>query len=100
MPLPPHLPPGPDSHPVLNVARWIRDPFRFLDLARAQYGDTFTLRIGVLTAVVLSDPEAVKQVFALGPDEAHAGEANFILKGFLGPGSLLLLDGAPHQRHR
>jgi cytochrome P450 len=96
----PSLPPGPESHPALNMARWLRNPFRFLDLARARYGDTFTMRIGVLTAVIVSEPEAVKQVFALGPDEGHAGEANFILKAFLGPGSLLLLDGAPHARHR
>jgi cytochrome P450 len=52
------------------------------------------------TFVVVSDPEVVKQVFALGPDDAHAGEANFVLKPFLGPNSLLLLDGAPHMRHR
>ncbi|MGH7435647.1 MAG: cytochrome P450, partial [Polyangiaceae bacterium] len=96
----PFLPPGPEGHPMVNMARWLRDPFRFLDLARAQYGDTFTMRIGVLTAVIVSEPDAVKQVFALGPDEGHAGEANFILKAFLGPSSLLLLDGAPHQRHR
>lgn len=94
------LPPGPESHPMLNMARWIRNPLRVLDLARAAHGDTFTLRLGVLTAVIVSEPEAVKQVFALGPEEAHAGEANFVLKAFLGPNSLLLLDRAPHQRHR
>jgi cytochrome P450 len=43
---------------------------------------------------------AVKEVFALGQDEAHAGKANIVLKPFLGEHSLLLLDGAEHLRQR
>ncbi len=84
----------------MNTVRWLRDPFGFLDQAHARFGDSFTLRLAMLTVVIVSDPETVKQVFALGPDEAHAGEANAVLKAFLGPSSLILLDGAPHQRHR
>ena len=42
----------------------------------------------------------VKDVFALGPDEGHAGKANIVLKPFLGEHSLLLLDGAEHLRQR
>jgi cytochrome P450 len=82
------------------MLRWIRDPFTFLDRAHANHGDAFTMRLGMLTVVVVSEPEAVKQVFALGAEEAHAGEANVVLKPFLGPNSLLLLDREPHQRHR
>ena len=44
--------------------------------------------------VVVSDPAAVKDVFALGADEGHAGKANFVLKPLVGEHSLLLLDGA------
>jgi cytochrome P450 len=94
------LPPGPDGLVAINTVRWLRDPFGFLEQAHARFGDTFTLRLAMLTVVIVSDPETVKQVFALGPDEAHAGEANAVLKAFLGPSSLLLLDGAAHQRHR
>jgi cytochrome P450 len=93
-------PPGPDSHPVVNLVRWVRDPFGLLDQTRAHYGDSFTLRLPALTVVVVSEPETVKQVFALGAEEAHAGEANAVLKPFLGPNSLILLDREPHQRHR
>jgi cytochrome P450 len=58
------------------------------------------MRLPDLKFVVVSDPDVVKQVFSMTADEAHAGEANFILKPFLGPKSLLLLDGAEHMRHR
>src|SRR5258708_2882893 len=94
------LPPGPEGLPAINMVRWVRDPFGFLDRARARFGDSFTMRLAMLTVVVVSEPEAVKQVFALGAEEAHAGEANAVLKPFLGPNSLILLDRAPHQRHR
>jgi cytochrome P450 len=50
--------------------------------------------------VVLSDPTAVKDLFGLGPDEGHAGKANFVLKPLVGEHSLLLLDGAEHLRQR
>jgi cytochrome P450 len=94
------LPPGPDGLQALNVMRWMRDPFAFLDAAHARFGDAFTMRLPDYKFVVVSDPDVVKQVFSMSADEALAGEANFILRPFLGPNSLLLLDGAAHLRHR
>ncbi len=89
------------------MVRWIRTPFRLLDEAQRRYGDTFTLPLpfGPSTLaggglVALSDPSDIKEVFGFGPDDAHAGEANVVLKPFLGRNSLLLLDGAQHLRHR
>jgi cytochrome P450 len=69
---------------------------------KVRYGDAFTVSLpGLRDALVLvSEPEAVKDVFALGSDEGHAGKANFVLKPFLGEHSLLLLDGAEHLRQR
>jgi cytochrome P450 len=96
------LPSGPTLHPVFQAVRWIRDPFQVLDECKARFGDTFTLRVPPIRGgfVILSDPEDVKEVFALGPDDGHAGKANFVLKPFLGEHSLLLLDGAEHLRQR
>jgi cytochrome P450 len=94
------LPPGLEGVQALNVLRWLRDPFRVLDECHRQFGDAFTMKLLGYQLVIVSDPEVVKEVFALGPDEGHAGKANFILKPFLGDGSLLLLDGAEHLRHR
>lgn len=96
------LPPGPDSLAAWQLLRWIRSPFRFMDECQARYGDPFTLRLPSFDGgiVVLSDPLAVKDMFALGADEGHAGKANFVLKPLLGEHSLLLLDGAEHLRQR
>jgi cytochrome P450 len=83
------------------MVRWIRDPFRLMDESHERFGDTFTLRLPPFGAMVLfSDPEAVKEVFALGSDEGHAGKANFVLQPFVGKHSVLLLDGAEHLRQR
>lgn len=91
---------------MLTMARWIRTPFRLLDETQRRYGDVFTLPLPFApnaekaALVAVADPAIIKEVFALGPDEAHAGEANIVLKPFLGVHSLLLLDGAAHLRHR
>ncbi len=84
------------------MARWVRNPFPVMDECLARFGDMFTLRLPIVPGgmVLVSDPEVVKEVFALGPDEGHAGKANFVLKPFLGEHSLLLLDGAEHLRQR
>jgi cytochrome P450 len=96
------LPPGPTTHPALQMVRWIRQPFRVMEECQARYGDAFTMRLPRMAqgVVVIADPLAVKDVFGLGPDEGHAGKANFLLKPVLGEHSLLLLDGAEHLRQR
>jgi cytochrome P450 len=95
-------PPGPSTPPALQLLRWMRAPFKLLEDAQAQFGDAFTVRLPGLVngVVVVADPLAVKEVFGLGPDAAHAGKANFVLKPLLGEHSLLLLDGAEHLRQR
>jgi cytochrome P450 len=96
------LPPGPSIPRVLQAIRWVRRPFEMLEECHARFGDAFTLRMPGVTApvVIVSDPDAVKDAFAMGADEGHAGKANLVLKPFLGEHSLLLLDGAEHIRQR
>ena len=96
------LPAGFAAPPAIQMLRWARRPFELLEEGQARFGDAFTLRLPRLPrpVVVLADPEAVKDVFGLGPDQAHAGKANVILKPLLGEHSLLLLDGAEHIRQR
>jgi cytochrome P450 len=96
------LPPGPTTLPALQMVQWMRQPFRVMEQCQARFGDAFTMRLPRMPrgVVVLADPLAVKDVFGLGPDEAHAGKANFVLKPVLGEHSLLLLDGAEHLRQR
>jgi cytochrome P450 len=75
---------------------------RLFDDYHARFGDVFSLRLrGVPgTIIMVSDPDVIREVFAEGHDTLHAGEANVVLKPFLGEHSLLLLDDQPHVRQR
>ena len=75
-------------------------PKPFLRRARARYGDVFTMRLQGDDFVVLSHPDAVKEVFTGDPDVLRAGEGNKILLPLLGQHSVLLLDGPRHLRQR
>jgi cytochrome P450 len=96
------LPPGLGSLPAVQLVRWITAPFELLDECSRRFGDAFTLRVPGPASpfVVVSSPEAIKDVFALDGDRAHAGKANVVLKPLLGPHSILLLDGPDHARQR
>lgn len=95
------LPPGPRLPVPVQTAAWMTRPWGFLDRTAARYGDMFTIRLANEgTWVMLSDPDAVKQVFTGPPELLHAGEGNRILLPVLGANSVLLLDDAPHREQR
>lgn len=95
------LPAGPSAPPAIQMLRWIRSPFPLMDECHARFGDAFTMHLpGMPAVVIVADPLAVKEVFGMGPDEGHAGKANFLLEPVVGEHSLLLLDGAEHLRQR
>jgi cytochrome P450 family 135 len=94
------LPPGPRMPRALQTLGWLRRPFPFIERARADLGDTFTIHIARDAFVVLSDPADVKQVFTGDPSIYLAGVSNDILLPFLGHKSVLLLDGAAHMSQR
>ena len=97
----PSLPPGPGLPRAIQTMAWQSRPGPFLTRNRERYGDMFSIKIGTEpTWVVLSDPDAVKQVFTGDPRLLHAGEANEILRPILGDSSVLLLDEKPHMRQR
>jgi cytochrome P450 len=76
-------------------------PTRFFEQCQERCGDYFTLRPAPDRILVMtSDPQAVKEVFTGDPDLLHAGAGNEVLAPILGSGSVLLLDGAEHLRHR
>jgi cytochrome P450 len=94
-------PPSVSMPAPLQVVKWLRSPFEFMEDNAARFGEIFTMRIPALGPVhIISSPEAVKEIFSLGPDLAHAGKANAVLGPFLGRHSLLLLDGSEHIRQR
>ena len=78
--------------------------FRFEAFAtwcRRKYGDFYTIKLPISrTLVAISDPEAIKTVFADRGERMSAGEGNIVLEPILGRFSLLLLDGLEHTRQR
>jgi cytochrome P450 len=86
---------------VAQTAIWSRRAQWMLEQCRARFGDMFTLKIAYEgTWVMVSDPEAVKQVFTGDPRVFHAGEGNQILRPILGENSVLVLDEKAHIGQR
>jgi cytochrome P450 family 135 len=74
---------------------------RYVAACRRRYGSAFTLRVAQLgTIVYLSDPADIKKVFAGDAATYHAGEANSMLSGLLGPASVLVVDEDVHRDRR
>jgi len=95
------LPPGPRLPVFVQTAAWIFRPWDFMERCAARYGDTFTLRLaGEPPLVMVSHPEAVKEVFTGPPELLHVGEVNRILLPVVGANSVLLLDDDPHREQR
>jgi unspecific monooxygenase len=80
---------------------WFSHPYDLLQDCAREFGNTFTLRIiGWGTQVVFSHPDAIRDVFAAGAADLHAGAANGFLRPLMGNGSLLLLEEETHRRQR
>ena len=95
------MPPRPDLSAFMMSAGFMLTPTRFLDACHRRCGDYFTLRPAPDREIVFTvDPAAVEKVFKGDPNLLYAGEGNISLAPILGPGSVLLLDGPEHLRHR
>jgi cytochrome P450 len=97
----PRLPPGPSLAPLAQTLAFIASPSTFLGQTKKRHGDVFTLRLlGAPPLVVLSDPQAIRDVFTGPADVMLAGQANATLEPLVGPRSVLLLDRDEHLRAR
>jgi len=97
----PRLPAGPDWPAPVQVGLWLYRPFQLLRHCRRRYGPTFQLQVLRWDqVVVVSEPDAIREVFTGPTDVMHAGPANDVLRPVVGEGSLLLLDGERHVRER
>lgn len=73
----------------------------FMERCRERYGGTFTLRFPTLDPlVVISDPDAIKALFAADRDNTLPSGRALTLEPILGPRSVLLLEGEEHMRRR
>jgi cytochrome P450 len=95
------LPAGPASPGLVQTFFWIKKPIELMRSCRRRFGRAFTIRINTVGDVVLlSDPEAIRQVFTGESDALRAGSVNAVLRPLLGDASVLLLDGSEHLRQR
>ncbi|MDJ0717712.1 MAG: cytochrome P450 [Prochloraceae cyanobacterium] len=95
------LPDGPKIPTLLQLIKWLGEPFEFLDDCAKRYGDIFTMRLfGFQPMVVISNPQGIQEIFSADPNSFDVGRANEILRPFFGDNSLLSLDGDRHKRER
>jgi cytochrome P450 len=95
------VPPGPGASGIRQSLAWFRDPVRYMRRCRERYGDIFSVRLGRLKrASFVSNPDAVRTLFTADPGLVRMGPTNEIFRPVLGSGSLFLLDGEEHHRHR
>lgn len=97
--MPAALPPGPTAPRAVQGARAVLSHRHGLTGLRQRYGTAFTIDVPVFgKAVVLSDPQELKQLFTANPDLLDAPEPN--LGRVLGPGSFFALTGQQHRAQR
>ena len=96
------LPPGPSAPPAVQTWEWLARPTTLLRRSAARHGVPFTLRTAWTDApmVVVSDPADVRAVFTAPADVVRAGASSSFLEPFVGPSSILILDGPEHLRQR
>ena len=95
------LPPGPRWPAAVQLARYTLRPGPFLERCAARFGDPFTVKLaGYGSFVMVSSPEAIKDIFRGDPQVLHSGEANEFLSLTVGMSSVLVLDEEPHRRQR
>ncbi len=84
-----------------QLINWLGRPYDYLDECAEKYGDTFTMHLfGFEPLVFLSDPQAIKEIFAADAKQFESGKGQGLLRPLLGDNSLLVLDGERHRRDR
>ncbi len=95
------LPPGPRLPALVQSTLVWNRTVPFFACCRRRYGPVFTLRaLPWGRAVVIDEPELVKQVFTGDPAVFYAGEGNSLLAPVLGERSVLVLDEDEHLQAR
>lgn len=93
----------PKTPALLQTLQLIANPTNLLAKCAKRYGDTFTLRVLGLNSppvVFFSQPQAIKEIFALPLEEFDFKKATHVFKPLMGEQSLILQEGKSHQRQR
>ncbi len=94
--------PGPHGRAALVATRGLLDtPMDTIEALAGQYGRTFAVHLGPTSIVVVGDRELIKVVLT-GPQDRYRWGPVFRLPlgVFVGPTSMLVSDGADHDRRR
>ncbi len=94
-------PDGPKTPKLLNTLQAIVRPLESLEANARQYGDIFTSKfIGYQNVVVVSNPQAIEEIFTADSKQFDSGKGNKMLLPILGEYSMVLHDGDYHGRQR
>ena len=95
------LPNGPNEPAFIQTMKGLFAPFKSLEVNYQKYGDIYSGKgIGFPSAVMLSNPQAIQEVFTADPNLFEIGKGNWTVKPLLGENSLVLLDGKEHEKTR
>ena len=98
-----NLPHKPRTPSLLQTLQLIAQPTRFLDTCAKRYGDPFTTRVLGLNSpevVFFSNPQAIRDIFAVPSEQFDFKKATHVFKPLMGEQSLILQEGRSHQRQR
>lgn len=87
---------------LFQKIKWITHPVELLETYAQEYGDIFSLPIGVgsISQVLISNPQGIQQIFTADSKYLDSGEVAGVKPPFLGQQSLIALSGEPHKRQR
>jgi cytochrome P450 family 135 len=96
------LPRGPRVPAIAQTILWALVPTWLMRSCAERLGESFTLTLwpSGLQFVMVSDPEAVKQVFTAPPEVAPSAAGSSPVAPIVGKSSVLTLTGPEHMRQR
>jgi cytochrome P450 len=97
---PMELPRPPRLEQVGHLRRLFKDPQPVLDDLRATYGPIVGLGAGPVSLAIIGDPTALRGLFAMPTDRFRWAHKFNVLGFVVGPGSMIVSDGADHKRRR
>jgi len=93
--------PGPTGATGLGLMRrLLREPQPVLDELRGRFGPICGLGWGPARMAVVGEPGALRELFATSTDAFRWGHKFNALGFVVGPGSMIVSDGADHHRRR
>lgn len=95
------LPPRSEIPRFIQRLQWVFNPLQLMDISAKTHGDFFSLQLTNAEPIVfISNPQGIQEIFTTPPDYFDSGKSNKLIKPLVGDNSLLLIDGANHQRQR